>query len=167
MNLMNPPPESRQIKRRFFIVALILGGMAFYVLIRYFAVMLNPPGADLFSSARERAERGAILDRNGRILALQTRMGNISVWRPDVKDIETLSVDLSPLLESSAEEIKRTIESSSSDFLYLKKQADQSVIQRIQSLRSQGRPGHGSQDGGYPGIGKPARFRSQRSSTFR
>ncbi|MCL1815700.1 MAG: penicillin-binding transpeptidase domain-containing protein [Treponema sp.] len=131
--------DANQIKRRFLIVVLILGSAAFYVLIRYFAVMLNPPGADIFAAPRDTAERGSILDRNGRILALQTRMGNISVWRPDIEDIETLTADLSPLLESSAGEIRRAIEGSTSDFVYLKKQADQSVIQRIQGLRSQGK----------------------------
>ena len=131
--------ELKQIKRRFLVIALILGAAAFYIFIRYFAVMLNPPGAEIFTAPREKAERGAILDRNGRILALQTRMGNISIWRPDIKDIDELAIDLSPLLEISTGEIIRTIEGSSSDFLYLKKQADQSVIQRIQSLRTQGK----------------------------
>ena len=131
--------DQKQIKRRFLVIALILGGAAFYVLIRYFAAMLNPPGAEFFTPPREIAERGAILDRNGRILALQTRMGNVTVWRPNIKDIEELAADLSPLLEISAGEIKRNIEASASNFLYLKKQADQSVIQRIQSLRSQGK----------------------------
>ncbi|MCL1927663.1 MAG: penicillin-binding transpeptidase domain-containing protein [Treponema sp.] len=131
--------DQKQIKRRFLVIVLILGGVAFYVLLRYFVAMLNPPGATIFAAPKETLERGAILDRNGRILALQTRMGNISVWRPDIKNIEELAADLSPLLEISAGEIRRIIEGSSSDFLYLKKQADQSVIQRIQSLRSQGK----------------------------
>ena len=131
--------DPNQIKRRFLVIAVILGAAAFYVLIRYFAVMLNPPGADLFTTPRENAERGAILDRNGRILALQTRMGNIKVWKPDIKDIDELSADLSPLLEIPSGEIKNTIEEWPSNFLYLKKQADQSVIQRIQTLRTMGK----------------------------
>ena len=131
--------DPKQIKRRFLIIAIILGGAALYVLIQYFAAMLNPPGAEIFAAPREKAERGSILDRNGRILALQTRMGNISVWRPDIQDIEELASDLAPLLEKSSGEIKRAIEESPSDFLYLKKQAEQSVLLRIQSLRSQGK----------------------------
>ena len=129
--------DTKQLKRRFMIIALILGGAAIYILIQYFAVMLNPPGADFFTPTRERAERGSILDRNGRILALQTRLGNISVWRPDIKDIGELAADLSPLLEIPDTEIVKMIEESGSDFIYLKKNADQSVIQRIMSLRLQ------------------------------
>jgi cell division protein FtsI (penicillin-binding protein 3) len=140
---MNSPPDtgpdSNQIKRRFLLIILILGGAAFYVLLRYFAVMLQPPGVDFFTAPREMTERGSILDRNGRILALQTRIGNISVWRPNIKDMEALAADLAPLLENSPEEIKNTIEVSPNDFIYLKKQVDLSVIQRIQSLRSQGK----------------------------
>ncbi|GHV86174.1 penicillin-binding protein [Spirochaetia bacterium] len=136
---MNLSENRNQTKRRFFLIALILGAAAFSILVRYFAIMLNPPGAEFFAAPRQVTERGAILDRNGRIMALQTRLGNISVWRPDITAIEELVVDLEPLLEIPAAKIRSTIESSSSDFLYLKKQAEQSVIQRIQTLRSQGK----------------------------
>jgi len=131
--------DPHQVKRRFLLIALLLGCAAFYVLIRYFAVMLNPPGPDLFSVPKAAAERGAILDRNGRTLALQTRMGNLGVWRPDIADTEAFAAELSPLVDLSAEEIKQTIENSASDFLYIKKQADMPVVQRIQSLRAQGK----------------------------
>ena len=131
--------DPKQIKRRFLVIAFILGGIAFYVLIKYFAAMLNPPGADFIAPPRDTMERGAILDRNGRTLAIQTRMGNITVWRPNIEDIEELTTDLSPLLEISAGEIRKNIEGSASDFLYLKKQVELSVIQRIQSLRTQGK----------------------------
>ena len=131
--------EPNRIKRRFLVIALILGAAAFYVLLRYFAAMLNPPGAEIFTITGENAERGAILDRNGRVLALQTRMGNIKVWKPDIKDLDELAGDLEPLLEMQAADIKKTIEEWPGNFLYLKKNVDQSVMQRIQSLRTMGK----------------------------
>ncbi|MDR2314542.1 MAG: PASTA domain-containing protein [Spirochaetaceae bacterium] len=131
--------DPKQLNRRFFFMALLLSAASLYILIRYFIIMISPPGTDFFSAAKPTAERGAILDRNGRFLALQTRLGNISVWRPDISDPQALAGELAPILELSAREIQETIENSASDFLYLKKQVEQSVVQRIQGLRSQGR----------------------------
>ncbi|MDR2211379.1 MAG: PASTA domain-containing protein [Spirochaetaceae bacterium] len=131
--------DPKQINRRFFFIILLLSAAALYVLIRYFIIMISPPGSDFFSAPKPSAERGAILDRNGRFLALQTRLGNVSVWRPDIPDLPALAEELAGILELPAEEIRETIEKSSSDFLYLKKQVEQSVVQRIQGLRSQGK----------------------------
>jgi len=139
MSFMNTP-ELNQTRRRFLIIALIMGAGMLYVFIRYFVLMLNPPGAEFFTPPRmELAERGAILDRNGHTLAMQTKVGDISVWRPNIKDVEELAEELSPLLEMSAGDIKRTITESPSHFLYLKKDVDQSVVQRMQSLSSMGK----------------------------
>jgi len=141
INRQETSPVPKQIKRRFLIIALILGGMTLYVLLRYFVVMLNPPGADIFTSPLTTAERGSIVDRNGRILALQTRMGNITVWKPNIRNLESLAAELSPLIGSSEEEIISLINNSQHDFLYLKRNVDQSEILQIQSIRSQGRLG--------------------------
>ncbi|MDR2663199.1 MAG: penicillin-binding protein, partial [Treponema sp.] len=138
---MSFTPDPKQLNRRSFFVFLILGFSALALLVRYFVIMSNPPGPELFTPSGSNAERGAILDRNGRILALQTRLGNISVWRPDIGDLEALVSDLAPVLELSAESIRGAIETASGDFLYLKKQADQSVLQRINALKAQGKLG--------------------------
>ncbi|MDR2700983.1 MAG: transpeptidase family protein [Spirochaetaceae bacterium] len=136
---MNNSNETHQLKRRFFLVTVLLGAAAFYILIRYFALMINPPGPDFLAPPKAEAERGSILDRYGRTLALQTRMGNVRVWRPNIENLDALALQLSPLLEIPAAEIKRAIENSSGDFLYLKKQVDLPVVQQIQSLCSQGK----------------------------
>ncbi|MDR2768018.1 MAG: penicillin-binding protein 2 [Treponema sp.] len=138
---MSFSPDPKQIKRRFFLFALILMICAGVVFIRYFVVMMNPPGAERYASVRPLYERGSIVDRNGRILALQTRLGNISVWKPDISDPEAIALALAPILETTPEAISAQIASSASDFLYLKKQADQSVIRRVQSLRARGELG--------------------------
>jgi cell division protein FtsI (penicillin-binding protein 3) len=137
---MSDQIENKRVKRRFLIFIILFTLAVLFVFSRYLVVMLNPPGQDLLlPTPRTLAERGSILDRNGRILALQTRMGNISVWRPDIQDLPALAAELAPLLELEEGEIIDRIENSSGDFLYLKKQAEQSVLQKIQSARSQGR----------------------------
>jgi len=133
------PNQLKQLKRRFLLVTLLLGVAAFYILIRYFALMINPPGPDFLAPPKAEAERGSILDRYGRTLAMQTRMGNVRVWRPNIDNLEAVALQLSPLLELSSADIKKSVENSPSDFLYLKKQVDLPVVQQIQSLCSQGK----------------------------
>lgn len=131
--------QDRRFKRRFFVFIILFSFLALYVFVRYLAVMMNGPGAELFPPVQELAERGSILDRNGRILALQTRLGNVSVWRPDIADMDALAEELSPILEMGETDIRHKILNSASDFLYLKKQAEQSALQKIRTARSQGR----------------------------
>ncbi|MDR2552207.1 MAG: transpeptidase family protein [Treponema sp.] len=137
---MNSTADHKQIKRRFFFFAFLLASTALFLLIRYFMIMANPGGGTgHFEPSPSSGERGTILDRNGRILALQTRLGNVSIWRPDIGDREELGRELGPILDLTEEEIGGLISNSSSDFLYLKKQVDQSALRRIQALRSQGK----------------------------
>jgi cell division protein FtsI (penicillin-binding protein 3) len=127
------------VRRRFiiFISLFALAGLAVFV--RYALLMLNPPERETVIPARAFTERGPILDRNGRILALQTRLANISVWRPELADPDSLSRELAPVLEIPADEIRERIELSPSDFVYLKKQVDQSAIREIEKARAEGR----------------------------
>ncbi|MDR2632284.1 MAG: transpeptidase family protein [Treponema sp.] len=131
--------QERSIYLRFSVVFFLFALMTLIVVLRYAMLMLNGDIAEtLISGSKPFAERGAILDRNGRILAMQTRLANISVWRPEIKDLEVLSTTLGPLLNLSQEEIIRRITTASSDFLYLKKQVDQATIQKMQSQRPLG-----------------------------
>jgi cell division protein FtsI (penicillin-binding protein 3) len=126
-------------KRRFLIFALLFGLAALAVLVRYGVLMLG--SAPLRDPPRSRglSERGPILDRNGRFLALQTRLANISAWRPEIRDPEALGRELAPILEMPADEIRERIILSPSDFVYLKKQVDESTIRMINGLKDEGR----------------------------
>ncbi|WP_010258226.1 penicillin-binding transpeptidase domain-containing protein [Treponema primitia] len=135
---VNPPPEVPH-KRRFIIFLAIFAFLSVAVLIRYAVLMLRPADTGNTSSTKPFVERGPILDRNGRILALQTRLGNITVWRPDIIDRDILSRDLAPILQIPAETIDARIESSSADFIYLKKQVEQSTVREIENLKAEGR----------------------------
>lgn len=109
--------------------------LAALVLFRYGGLMLDPNNKEIEVPERSSAERGAILDRNGHLLALPTRQGNITVWRPEISDLAAFSQSLSPILEMSAEEIRRRITNSSSDFIYLKRRVGLEVIQQIEELQ--------------------------------
>ncbi|MDR0450734.1 MAG: transpeptidase family protein [Treponema sp.] len=129
----SPPPGRRQWRFVLFIALLSL--IAFAVLIKYAYLMLGqgdipePLRSDRFT------ERGSILDRNGRVLALQARLANISAWRPEISDLNQVSEDLAPILEMPSGEIRDRIARSPTDFVYLKKQVDESTIRLIEAAR--------------------------------
>jgi cell division protein FtsI (penicillin-binding protein 3) len=126
-------------KRRFFIFAFLFALTALALLVRYGALMLGAAPRPDPPRSRGFGERGPILDRNGRFLALQTRLANISAWRPEIGDPEALSRELAPILEMPADEILERISLAHSDFVYLKKQVDESTMRMINSLKDQGR----------------------------
>jgi cell division protein FtsI (penicillin-binding protein 3) len=127
------------LKRRFIFFFSLLALVAAGLLVRYGTLMLKSGPPPEPAGARNFAERGAILDRNGRFLALRTRLANVSVWRPEITDLDVLCGELAPILEQPADEIRERISRSSSDFVYLKKQVDESTIQLINEARSAGR----------------------------
>jgi len=121
-------------KRRFVIVFSMLGAFLLYLLIHYAVLMIK---GDLPAVSRQTAvlpERGSILDRNGRILAIQIRFADVGIWRPTITDIDILANELSVLLEMSPAEIKNRIDTSDSEFLYLRRQIDDNTARRLSSL---------------------------------
>ncbi|MDR1898536.1 MAG: transpeptidase family protein [Treponema sp.] len=125
--------------RRFVIFISLFALAALAVLVRYGMLMLGPYRPAPSSRSRHFAERGPIKDRNGRILALQTRLANISVWRPEIDSLEEFSRELAPLLEMPEDEIAERIQLSAGDFVYLRKQVDESTIRMIEAERARGR----------------------------
>jgi cell division protein FtsI (penicillin-binding protein 3) len=126
-------------KKRFIVFAGLLGILVVVLLIKYAGLMLG--GDEPVRSLRVEtpAGRGPILDRNGRILAMETRMGNITLWRPEMEDAEELSRELAPLLEISAADILGRIENSQADFIYLKRKVEDSALGLIEEAMSQGK----------------------------
>ena len=66
-------------------------------------------------------ERGAIRDRNGKILAAATTLYNLSANKTLIGDVNRLAGILSPIIELSETALLDKIQNSKSDFLYLKK----------------------------------------------
>jgi cell division protein FtsI (penicillin-binding protein 3) len=135
----NAEGNGGQRQKRFAVFLGLFCLAALAVLIRYALFTLNPPEREQVNPSRPLVERGAITDRNGRILALQTRLANISVWRPEITDLDALCRDMAPVLGYLPEEIRERIETSAVDFVYLKKQVDQSTIREVEQLRAEKR----------------------------
>jgi cell division protein FtsI (penicillin-binding protein 3) len=124
-----PPPN----KLRFVCFTILLLALTGAVTAKYAVLMLRPDQNNQPKPVLT-ADRGRILDRTGRVLAIQTRFGNVTVWRPQARSPETLAAILAPILGMRETEIIDRITLSATDFIYLKKQVDRDTVRKIDEL---------------------------------
>jgi cell division protein FtsI (penicillin-binding protein 3) len=97
----------RPPRGRFIAVFAIVGIVVALVVVRYGSIMLGAdaaPGSG--TSVPNVVERGPILDRNGRILAIQTQLETVWAWRPEVEDPATVAAELAPLIGMDEDDIR-------------------------------------------------------------
>ena len=89
-------------RRRLVAVSVFLLGAVVVIVGQYAGIML---GTDTSSGPREvtvpRVERGPILDREGRVLAIHTELDTVTAWTPDVEDPVATAALLSDTLKVS------------------------------------------------------------------
>jgi len=122
------------LKKRYIIFFSFLAAFLLYLLIQYTVLMLSGNQPPQSRSASRVPQRGSILDRNGRVLAIQIRFADVSVWRPHINDLEILSYEISRILEMSAEDIQNRITNSASDYIYLKRNIDDITARRLNAV---------------------------------
>jgi len=121
-------------KRRFIALFSILALFSIYLIVHYI-VLINKTGLPpAVRKAADIPERGPILDRNERILAISIRFADVSVWRPSLSNIDTVSNELEFFLDMPSAEIREKIISSESNFIYLKKQIDDATARRLTAM---------------------------------
>ena len=82
-------------------------------------------------------ERGSIVDRNGKALAVSTNFYHFGVTPSAIKDVTAFAQLIAPVLHQNANEIVSTItDSSDSRFVYIKKKIDQNSYEELQKLCS-------------------------------
>ncbi len=101
--------EKIRSQRRLFIFAGILGLAAIALIVQIFRLMVVTPAREGSQDlVLPQVERGAILDRNGRILAVTTREQRASAWVPGITNAsesaallaKTLGMDTASILDS-------------------------------------------------------------------
>ena len=108
-------------KRIVFFIGLLLLFTAM-LMIKYAKAMLKAePEPRPISKPRE---RGALLDRNGKILAAATTLYNLSANKSLIGEANRLANILAPILETSETSLLDKIQNSKSNFLYLKKKTE-------------------------------------------
>ena len=75
----------------------MVAAMAVLIVARYAAIMLPGDGRTPIET-QPQIERGPILDRRGRILAIQTRLDTVTAWKPEMENIEETAGILADIL---------------------------------------------------------------------
>ncbi|WP_332777252.1 peptidoglycan D,D-transpeptidase FtsI family protein [Polaromonas sp.] len=84
------------------------------------------------------ANRGRILDRNGLILASSVPAPSIWAIPEDVEGSKAQLAQLAKLLDMSQAELSKKLENEDKSFVWLKRQVDEPVAQKIQALGIKG-----------------------------
>ncbi len=106
-------------KKRLAFIAIVSAIVMIGIIFTYGSIMLSP--AEIPLQPEIAVERGSILDRNGRILAIQTTLYNIAVTKSAVADKELFARTLSPVTGIPETQILASLADERSDFFYLKK----------------------------------------------
>ncbi len=125
-------------KTRFIFFAILTLIFVFLLIFRYFQIMIfSPPSGSPFKHQKPIVERGPILDRNGRILAIQTRLDSVTAWMPTVKDKRKTAQILAGVLNLSEKNIFATL-NSHSGFVYIKRKITPTESKKITIPIAQG-----------------------------
>lgn len=95
------------------------------------------------SFAKSTVERGPILDRNGRILAIQTKLHSVTAWIPSIKNVEKTADIISQALGIDKNQLMRDM-TSRSRFMYIKRKISNTEADRLREYIDRG---------DLPGIG--------------
>jgi cell division protein FtsI (penicillin-binding protein 3) len=123
---------------RYWVIIVILGLSTAVILWRYGSLAAR--GKPTRTEAATEVIRGSIVDRTGRLLAMDTALYNIAVWRPetDAEHFGKDAVRLSEALDLPETELRDRYAKSASDFFYLKKRVSPQIARSIQDARSAG-----------------------------
>lgn len=104
-----------------------------YVFSRYAVLAFTPVSRLVLPS--EQAERGSIVDRSGKPLAVQTNFYHVGVTPHLVKNIDQFARDVADSLDMEEEDIIRILEDNrDSSFVYIKKKVSQASYAELREI---------------------------------
>lgn len=118
-------------KGRIIFVITVLSALLFYIVFSY--GKLSVKKVPIFTPPAENVERGTILDRNGKTLAVQTNFYHLCATPSVIKEKEKTARVLAPALNLTKEEILQLFNSSPT-FVYIKKKMEQSEYDEVSAL---------------------------------
>ena len=95
----------KNIKIRFIIFGSITILISIIIIWRYFSLMVLQKTPATATTTSTTVERGPILDRNGRILAIQNQLDSVETWIPYIEDPEETAQLLSDALDLDYREL--------------------------------------------------------------
>ncbi|MEL3908787.1 MAG: penicillin-binding protein [Treponemataceae bacterium] len=122
---INNERDKKEYKYRYFFIFFVIAVLVIALLFQFGSFMLSGdlPQVHIAKPARV---RGSIYDRNGSLLALQTKLYNLSANKTLVSDHLLCAETLSPVIGLSEDEILKKFDSAQTNFLYIKKKMTES-----------------------------------------
>jgi cell division protein FtsI (penicillin-binding protein 3) len=133
--LSQSPRQGLGLPRRYLLFFGLTGALAAVLLGIYAKIMLFPPKEAPADSAA--ADRGSILDRDGRLLAVTSRLETATLWKPQSKDLAGVARTLAPILGEDEDSLSQRI-TAGPDFQYLKRKLSAKESAAIRDLKAQG-----------------------------
>jgi cell division protein FtsI (penicillin-binding protein 3) len=123
---------------RYWTLVGFLGLFALFVVVRYAYLAATPAKAEAPATAD--IERGTIADRGGAVLAMDSPLYNVAVWRPETKKaaFPGEAAKLAAITGVSESEIMDHWSKGASDFFYLVKRASPQVARSVQEAKDGG-----------------------------
>lgn len=123
------------------LLAIISASAALLVLLRFGVIMLSPNRKDTDPAHPPAlAERGSIVDREGRLIALQTRLWSVTAWKPDIDDVLETAELLAPILGEDSETISRRLSGGGkSRFVFVQRQVTPTQSDAVRNLMNTGK----------------------------
>lgn len=119
----------------FIVITAVLIAVLLY---QYISIMLVQPKPERPTTlASPMVERGPILDRNGRILAIQTKLYSVTAWTPHIDEPEETAEVLADILDLDAQLLLTSIRERDG-FLYVKRKITPSTSRRIRAEKEAG-----------------------------
>ncbi|MCL2293668.1 MAG: transpeptidase family protein [Spirochaetes bacterium] len=120
-------------RKKIFLISTSL--IVLFIIFNYMSIMLFRSESSQESASarinRATGERGPILDRNGRILAIQTRLQSVTAWIPSIRDVEKTAFILSEALDMDKNQLIRDISSRPGRFMYIRRQISNTEAERL------------------------------------
>jgi cell division protein FtsI (penicillin-binding protein 3) len=120
---------------RFNVFIILTALFVLLIIGQYFQVMVleeespEPPAPQ----SNPTVERGPILDRNGKVLAIQTRLYSVTAWMPSVKAPASTARTLAPVLDMDPAALLGRMEEEDG-FMYVKRKVSPSVSREVRRL---------------------------------
>ncbi len=121
---------------RFTVFSIITSIFVLLIIWKYIDIMLiSPTPPSRVNGPSQIIERGPILDRNGRILAIQTQMDSVTAWMPNVTDKESTENLLSKTLNIDLNTLRKKFDTNTG-FIYIKRKISTTESNLIKTLIS-------------------------------
>jgi cell division protein FtsI (penicillin-binding protein 3) len=126
-------------RRRLYFFILFMAVLVLLIVGRLVQLMIFTPRNETPDSITlPVVERGPILDRNGKILAISTRLDSVAAWIPDVADPEDSARALAPIIDIPYEDILSRLENNTG-FVFIKRKITPTESGAIRGLKGEGK----------------------------